>query len=353
MPATLLTSNDYRRVNSFGVSKYDVLVSITHIRLERLGKILDIGMIPRNDWSFEFTQAPYAIFMGQLHRIFFSTRSKKDDDGNYTSYLAYVDYDFEKRRILKTAPRPIIELGGTGTFDEHGTYPFSVLLEGNRYLGYYAGWSRKVSVPYDVKIGMVTSIDCEEFSKLGTGPTLGASLYEPMTISGPRIFKFNEKFHLFYLAGEKWEKDEEGRPESIFKIRHAESDDGVSWKRQNSIIIKPILEENECQASPTVFQHNEVYHMFFSYKYGSNFRDTDRGYRLGYATSTDLHTWQRNDDRLTISQSHEEWDNFDISYPSAFQIDGSWHLLYQGNQIGKAGFGYAKIHFSQNMENDD
>ncbi len=325
----------------------------TYVCLERLGKILDVGMIPKNDWSYEFTQAPYAISIGQMYRVFFSTRSKKDENGNYTSYLGYIDYDFKKRKILKSAPKPIIELGATGTFDEHGTYPFSILLEGDRYLGYYAGWSRKVSVPYDVKIGLVTSTDCEEFSKVGEGPLIGASLYEPMTISGPRIFKFKEKFHLFYLAGEKWEKDKEGRPESIFKIRHAESDDGISWKRQNSMIIAPILEENECQASPTVFQHDGIYHMFFSYKYGSNFRDTDRGYRLGYAISDDLQSWKRRDDHLKISESLEDWDNFDISYPSAFQIDGSWYLLYQGNQIGKAGFGYAKINFTQILENDD
>jgi predicted GH43/DUF377 family glycosyl hydrolase len=328
-------------------------VKNNNVRLERLGKILDIAMIPKNDWSFEFTQAPYAISMGQIHRIFFSTRSKKDNNGNYISYLSFIDYDFEKREIIKFAPRPIIKLGEDGTFDEHGTYPFSILSEGSRYLGYYAGWSRKVSVPYDVKIGMVTSFNCEEFSKVGVGPVLGASLHEPMTISGPRIFKFNDRFHLFYLAGEKWEKDENGRPESIFKIRHAESHDGISWERQNSMILKPILEDDECQASPTVFRHDGVFHMFFSYKYGSNFRGTNRGYRLGYAVSSDLLNWQRRDEQLSISESIDVWDNFDISYPSAFQIHGSWYLLYQGNEIGKAGFGYAKISFSQNMEQHD
>jgi predicted GH43/DUF377 family glycosyl hydrolase len=200
---------------------------------------------------------------------------------------------------------------------------------------------------------MVISDDCEEFIKVGVGPVLGASLNEPMAISGPRIFKFDEKFHLFYLAGEKWEKDEDGRPESIFKIRHAESDDGIVWKKQDSALLNPILEPNECQASPTVIKHDGIFHMFFSYKYGSNFRGTDRGYRLGYAISADLQRWQRRDDHLSMSQTLEDWDNFDISYPSAFQIDGSWYLLYQGNQIGKAGFGHAKINFSQILENHD
>jgi len=127
----------------------------------------------------------------------------------------------------------------------------------------------------------------------------------------------------------------------------------MSWKQQNSMLLKPILEQNECQASPTVIKHDGVFHMFFSYKYGSNFRDTDRGYRLGYAISTDLKTWQRCDEYLSLSKTLEDWDDFDISYPSAFQIDGSWYLLYQGNQIGKAGFGYAKINFSQNLEYRD
>jgi len=194
------------------VSKYTCIVNNSYVHLERLGKILDVGMIPKNDWSCEFTQAPFAIAIGGSHRIFFSTRSKRDHNSNYISYLGFIDYNFEKKVIVKIASKPIIQLGLAGNFDEHGTYPFSVISSGNRYLGYYAGWSRKVSVPYDVKIGMVVSDDCEEFSKVGAGPVLGASLEEPMAISGPRIFKFDEKFHLFYVAGEKWEKDEAGRP---------------------------------------------------------------------------------------------------------------------------------------------
>ncbi len=322
------------------------------MQLERLGKILDVQMLPDNPWSMEFTQAPFAIQMDETHRIFFSTRSRKDSDGNYSSYIGYIDYDFKSKKILNFAKEPIIQLGMVGTFDEHGTYPFSVILENNSYLGYYAGWSRKVSVPYDVKIGMVTSSDCQNFLKSGMGPVLGASLDEPMTISGPRVFKLNERLHLFYLAGEKWEKDEFGRAESIFKIRHAESDDGVSWSRQNDLLINPILEEDECQASPTVFQHLGLFHMFFSYKYGSNFRDTNRGYRLGYAVSEDLKSWERRDEYLSINESLEDWDNLDISYPCTFQINENWYLLYQGNHIGKAGFGFAKINFVRGAVSD-
>lgn len=320
-------------------------MNLLRLKLSRLGKILDSEIFPKKPSAMTFTQAPFPINIDGCTRIFFSTRSSKDVDGNYCSYIHFANYDIENRKIISFSETPLIKTGGRGTFDEHGTYPFSLINYKNGFLGYYGGWSRKISVPYEVKIGMVTSEDGKNFEKCGEGPVIGASLFEPMTLSGPRIFEFNELLHMFYISGTKWQRDSVGRPESIFKIRHATSIDGINWIRQNSNLLNSILEEDECQASPTVFYAHNYYHMLFSYKYGSDFRGTDRGYRLGYAVSENLYNWQRVDKMLSIDASAELWDNRDISYPCFYSYKDKNYIFYQGNDIGKSGFGYAKLTF--------
>ena len=136
----------------------------------------------------------------------------------------------------------------------------------------------------------------------------------------------------------------DGRPESIFKIRMAESPDGLAWQRRGADLIADVLDADECQASPDVVRYDGAWHMFFSYKYGSDFRGTDRGYRIGYASSHDLVTWSRDDAQAGIAPSGgDEWDGQSIAYPHVFELDGALYLLYLGNDVGRYGFGLAVL----------
>jgi sucrose-6-phosphate hydrolase SacC (GH32 family) len=235
-----------------------------------------------------------------------------------------------------------MQLGELGTFDEFGIYPTSVIRSGSDVLAYYGGWTRCESVPYNVAIGLAKSVDGgTTFSREGSGPVLSYSIDEPMTVSGPKIRRFNNQWYLWYVAGNKW-KVVDGRPESIFKIRMATSIDGVHWVRRNVDLIENVLEEDECQASPDVFFYENKYHMFFSYKFSSDFRNTERGYRIGYASSSDLLTWARDDSRAGIAISPSfDWDSQSIAYPHVFELDGHLYMMYLGNEVGRFGFGLA------------
>jgi len=121
----------------------------------------------------------------------------------------------------------------------------------------------------------------------------------------------------------------------------ATSENGVDWKKVNKDLITDILEKNECQASPDVFFYKNKYHMFFSYKYGSNFRNNKRGYRIGYASSDNLFDWVRNDSMAGISISNKGWDDESMAYPHIFELDGNLYMFYLGNEVGRFGFGLA------------
>ena len=85
---------------------------------------------------------------------------KPDARGQYVSRSAFVDLN---RRnlfdVLRIADQPILPLGGLGEFDEFGTYPVSVIRDGNEVRAYYGGWTRCESVPFNVAIGMAISHD--------------------------------------------------------------------------------------------------------------------------------------------------------------------------------------------------
>ncbi len=260
------------------------------------------------------------------------------------SYSAFVDLDrADLFNIKRVSERPILELGGVGEFDEFGTYPVSVIRHGDEVRAYYAGWSRCESVPFNVAIGVAVSKDeGETFIKLGNGPVLSYSLNEPFILSGPKIRRFNNIWYLWYIAGRKW-KMVDGRAEPVYKIRMATSQDGIRWNKRDRDLIASRVEEDEAQASPDVFFANGKYHMFFCYRYSSDFRGKENGYRIGYASSTDLINWHRDDDKAGIDVSEQGWDAEMICYPHVFELDGNTYMLYLGNQVGRHGFGLAVL----------
>jgi sucrose-6-phosphate hydrolase SacC (GH32 family) len=197
--------------------------------------------------------------------------------------------------------------------------------------------------PFNAAIGIAVSTDNgESFTRIGKGPVLSYSPDEPFVLGSPKIRKFNNTWYLWYSAGKKWVRNE-GKPQPVYKIRMATSEDGISWKKFGKDIIPDVLEENECQASADVFFYNGLYHMFFSYRYNLNYREANKGYRIGYASSTDLFNWTRDDTKAGIAVSESGWDSESVSYPYVFELNNKVYIFYQGNEIGKYGFGLAQL----------
>lgn len=310
----------------------------------KLGRIFNPQDVQDKPWLKEFAQAPSALIFDTFVRVYFSCRPGPDVNGQYVSFTAYVDFDrSDLSKIVNIAEKPILNLGEIGTFDEFGIYPVSVIRRKTDILAYYGGWTRCESIPFTVSIGAAISHDeGVTFTKLGNGPLLTSNLTDPFVLSGPKVRVFNNKWYLWYVAGTKWHAHE-GRTEAVYKIRMATSDDGLNWTRTGKDIIESKLEIDECQASPDVFFFRNQYHMFFCYKYGIDFRNNKRGYRIGYAVSEDLMHWTRDDARAGIDISESGWDDESIAYPHVFQLDGDVYMLYLGNQVGRYGFGLAKL----------
>lgn len=311
---------------------------------KKLGKVFTPQEVAGRSWLKEFAQAPCALVFDRFVRIYFSCRPAADAGGQYVSYSAYVDLDrADPTKILEVGERPILELGALGEFDEFGTYPVSVARAGGELRAYYGGWTRCESVPFNVAIGLATSRDeGRTFTKAGNGPVLPYTPDEPFVLGGPKIRFFDGTWYLWYIAGRKW-KVVDGRPEPVYKIRMASSPDGMRWSKTGRDLLPSRIEEDEAQASPDVFYSNGRYHMFFCYRYSERFRSREYGYRIGYASSGDLTHWVRDDSKAGIDVSDEGWDSEMVSYPHVFALDERIYMAYLGNQVGRHGFGLARL----------
>ena len=52
--------------------------------------------------------------------------------------------------------------------------------------------------------------------------------------------------------------------------------------------------------------------------------------------------WERKDD-LGIRYAENEFDSDMSAYPSLVELGGKTYMLYNGNEYGKYGFGYAEL----------
>ena len=59
--------------------------------------------------------------------------------------------------------------------------------------------------------------------------------------------------------------------------------------------------------------------------------------------SKDLIKWKRFDKFSGITISRNGWDNQMICYPYVFRIKKDFYMLYNGNNYGRTGFGFAKM----------
>lgn len=313
-------------------------------RWRKLGKVFTPEEFRDRPWLHEFAQAPATLLLDDVVRVYFSCRPPADELGQYVSYSAWVDLDRSNLfRVREVSGQPVLNLGGVGAFDEFGVYPFTVARDGEMVRAWYAGWTRCESVPFNTAIGCAVSHDGGRcFERVGPGPALGFSPDEPFVLSGPKIRRFGGVWHLFYIAGRKW-KVVDGRPEPVYKIRLATSEDGLRWQRLGRDLIESRIEEDEAQASPDVFFANGRYHMFFCYRRSVDYRGRENGYRIGYAWSTDLRSWTRDDARAGIDVSERGWDSEMVSYPHVFEVDGQIYMAYLGDQVGRHGFGLAAL----------
>lgn len=282
---------------------------------------------------------PFALKLeGDLYRIFFSSRNSKVHSIPYS-----VDAEVKNGEItlLGDVSEPIMELGLLGTFDDSGIMPSSLLWhEGNIYM-YYIGWNPQVTVSYRLSIGLAISKDQgKTFKRVSQGPVCDRSLQEPYFNTAPFVILENKLWRMWYISCTSWQFIN-NYPEPQYHVKYAESTDGIHWERKGIVCID-YDEVAKAIGRPCVLKKGEEYEMFFSYRGIENYRnEIGKGYQIGKAVSVNGIQWEKKYAETGISLSSEGWDSEMMEYCHVFEHKGIDYMLYNGNDFGKQGFGFA------------
>ncbi len=238
--------------------------------------------------------------------------------------------------ILEISSQPVLSLGDPGSFDENGTsYPAIVAHQQQVYM-YYTGWVPTVLTPFQNFLGLAKMQTRDSFHRVSRAPIMPRIDSEYLGTGSVYVMHEDDRLRMWYTDYQQWYKaDPTTKAQHLYHIKYAESNDGVTWQRDNTICITFANDSEHSICRPSVYKHHDLYHMWYCYR-----GDT---YRIGYAFSQDGVHWQRHDHLAGIDYSTSGWDSTSLCYPHVFAYQDHLYLLYCGNDYGREGLGLASM----------
>lgn len=196
--------------------------------------------------------------------------------------IGFVEIDIKNpSKILKISEKPVLSPGRLGSFDDTGVWNSSLVNHNNEKYLYYIGWNQSKTIPFRWSIGLAISKDNgDSFKRYSEGPIMDRNTIDPYLVSSPTVFLDDGIWKMYYISAIKWEMHQ-GEFRAPYNIRYAESKDGINWERKDGI--------------------------------------------------------------AGINVSPNGWDSEMIEYPFVFEHNDKKYLLYNGNNYGESGFGYAVL----------
>lgn len=304
------------------------------MKWEKLGHIFCAEK--HSDWLYSHAMIPIAEQIeGDIYRIYFSSRDRLN-----RGHGGYLEIDMNNpTKVLKINPKPVLEPGKLGCFDDSGALPNSIVHINNRKMLYYTGINLGVTVKIRNSIGLAEwneKTHC--FERCFEGPVIDRTRDFPHFVATPEVMYENGVFRSWFTSCVGW-KMNLGVPKHFYRLEYAESEDGVNWERNGTIAIDFQDEFEYALGVPRIIKDPDQYNMWFAARATAN----TPSYRIHYATSVDGIKWDRQTGTCGLDVSASGWDSEMICYPFIFDHNGQRYMLYNGNGYGKTGFGLAVL----------
>jgi len=291
----------------------------------KLGRIyVPDGRLP---WARAYAANPVAEpIEGDLFRIYFSSRDERN-----RSSIGCIEIDITNpTKIIHESPTPLLAPGELAMFDDSGASIGCIVPVGAKRYLYYMGWHLTVTVPWQNSLGLAISDGAAgPFERYSRFPIVELNEIDPYTISYPWVAIENGTFRMWYGSNIAWGAKKE---DMRHLIKYAESNDGIHWKRDNTVAIDFSSPDEYAICKPCIKKDGDLYRMWFCAR--------GRAYRVYYAESGDGIAWRRSVEPA-IDVSDSGWDSEMVEYPFVFDHKGDRYMLYAGNGFGKTGFGLA------------
>ena len=259
----------------------------------------------------------------------------RDDAG--ISRIGWVDLDsHDPLRVRGVSPEPVLDVGRPGAFDDNGVILGDLIQVDNELRMYYVGFQLVARVKFLAFTGLAVSRDGgDTFTRVSEAPVLDrchGGLYIRAIHS---IRREGDRFRVWYALDDGWEIIN-GTPYPRYHIRTLTSANGLTFSGIGDLCIGVSGSEYRI-GRPRVFRADGRYVMHFT-------AGTIEGsYLAGCAESEDGVHWTRDDSRLGIGLSEQGWDSRHLCYPAVIECQCRTYLFYNGNDMGREGFGCAVL----------
>lgn len=276
---------------------------------------------------------PTPIVIDDRIRVYFSSR-----DGKGRGRPFFVELDaHDPTRQIRGPMGPLLDLGAPGTFDQDGVIASSIVYEADRLLLYYVGFELGTQIRYRLLTGLAISRDHgETFQRLHHTPVLERSDEERLFRCAPFVVANRDGYRMWYIGGSGWTQVD-GKDVPVYDLRIAESPDGTKWPTSGRVCLSPEEPEEHGLGRPWILQDADRQHLFFSTRHR-----VMPSYRLACAESTDGVSWRRLDS-MGLDVSPLGWDSQAIMYSAVVDAHGRRFCFYNGNDFGRDGFGVAVL----------
>lgn len=261
-------------------------------------------------------------------------------DASGVSRIGYIDVLANMpTKVVNISLEPCLNVGRDGCFDDNGVILGDVVRYNDEIRMYYVGFQMVKKAKFLAYSGLAISNDeGKSFERVKETPILDRSENGLMINAVHTALYENGIWRIWYAAGSGWENIN-GQYYPRYHIRYTESVDGINFDLARVDVLCVENQGDEYRIGrPSVYKLNNKYLMFYT-KGGKSGGD----YFPGVAYSDNGVHWVREDNELGLELSKGEFDSEHLCYPRVIEVNGKHYCFYNGNNMGKNGFGVAEL----------
>ena len=288
------------------------------------------------DWINNSVLTPQPFLLEEeTIRVYCSFRDKSG-----VGRIGYIDVEAKNpSKIIKISKEPVLDIGQDGCFDDNGVILGDVLKVKNKIYMFYVAFQHVQKAKFYAFSGLAISDNNGEiFQRVQKTPIMDRT---DEGIFGRCIHSviYDEKrnlFRIWYSVIFDWTYIN-NIPYPTYDIKYIESKDGINIGREGLQCLKCSSDEYRIGRPKVRILQDNKYEMRYT-------SDTlSKEYKAGYAESFDGIHWKRKDYFSKLEKSESGFDSEMACYPVVLETKYKTYMFYDGNGMGKSGFGYAEL----------
>ena len=193
-------------------------------------------------------------------------------------------------------------------------------------------------------IGLAVSDDGLRFRRAFAGPVHGIGPFDPYFTSAPTLLRTSDGYRMWYVGGTQW-RETNGELELFYEIRTTRSSDGLIWDLRSETAVALDAPIEAGLGRPWIAEIGGGRRLLMSRR-GESFRGPGEGaYQLVSIAADSQGSFSGTAEpvRFENPPGAGDFDSWMQAYACIVPHRDDLIMLYNGNDFGRAGFGWARL----------